>query len=185
MRIIIPLLLTAILAAGCTGDQGARTVPRRTAYPRPELPDTVMAAAQGAPLHFLVNTAATAASEKDGWLNISYPPLGATVFVTFTPTTPAEAAGIKANRMERLMLNSGDHPSEHTEFITAHGFSALMVRTDGISTPVQFIATDDSAWVVSGAVYFNDPNAAEATDSIRPMAEAIAGDVFRALKELQ
>lgn len=92
---------------------------------------------------------------------------------------------VKENRMERLVLNSGDRPSEHTEFINPNGFSVLMARTDGSTTPIQFLATDDSAWVVSGAVYFADPSATTAVDSIRPIADAISDDLFRALRQLR
>lgn len=171
-------------AASCTGE-GTPPIPRRTAYPRPTLPDTAMTVAEGTPLHFAVNRQATVTSEKEGWINVAYPMLGATMYVTFTPTVPATVEATKANRMERLMLNSGDRPSEHSEFVNAAGFRALVATTDGSTTPVQFLATDDSAWVVSGAVYFSDPRSAEAADSIRPMTRAIAADVFRALKNLK
>jgi len=185
MRIFLVLILLVALGAGCSGGTEYGAIPRRTAYPRPTLPDTAMSQCESAPLYFLVNAQAVTSSEKEGWVTVAYPGLGAKMFVTFTATSPSEVDMVKANRMERLMLNCGDRPSSHTEFVNRHGFRALVVGTDGISTPVQFLASDDSIWVVSGAVYFADPKAAEASDSIRPMAEAISDDVFRALNNLK
>ncbi len=177
------LAVALLLAAGCSGGE-KRAVPRRKAYPRIELPDTAMRPAEAAPLHFLVNGQTCVTSEKEGWLNVKYPTLGATMYVTFTRTAPAEIATVKANRMERLMLNNGGLPSKQSEFITPGGFRSLVAQTDGASTPIQFLATDDSVWVVSGAVYFSDPKATVATDSVRPMTEAITADIFRALNGL-
>ena len=176
------IVLGASVAA-CTVSEN-NTFPRPTAYPRPQLPDTVMIATNLAPLHFLANRDAVVSSTRDGWLDIAYPSLGATVHVTFTRSTPRDIASVKENRMERLMLNAGDRPITFSEFTNAAGFNVLSAKTEASTTPLQFLATDDSEWVVSGAVYFSSPGVVNAHDSIRPMIDAINYDILRSLKSL-
>lgn len=178
------IFIAALSLAGCGNSENQRIIPRRTAYPRPQLPDTVLADYKDAPLHFEVNSDATTSSPKEGWLNIRYPMLGATVHVTFTPTTTSDIDEVRHNRMERLMLNAGDRPSNHSEFTNSEGFDILLSETDGATTPVQFLASDGERWVVSGAAYFDNPAATSSSDSIRPMIKAIKRDLLEALKNL-
>lgn len=169
----------------CARESGSRpAIPRRTAYPRLALPDTAMRAVPGLPVRFMANAAASVTSDRPGWADIRYPSLGAVVYVSFTPVTPSTLDGVKQNRMQRLMLNSGSLPTDNTEFVNPAGFSVLIARTDGASTPLQFLATDDSTIVISGAMCFDNPLASSATDSIRPAVDAISRDIFQALTTL-
>ena len=180
-RLCIMLLTASVLViAGCGGRQQL-PIPLPVAYPRPILPDTAMTLCPDAPLRFLVNADAAVSAPKYGWLDIAYPTLGATVHVTFTPTDPDRIDAVKDNRMERLMLNAGDRPTDFAESVNPAGFSVLLAESEGSLTPLQFLATDDSLWVMSGAVYFADPAAAASPDSIRPMVRAIRDDLVRAL----
>lgn len=177
---IVPLLLVS-----CSGGGDTATVPRRTAYPRPQLPDTAMIASRQAPMHFLVNAEARDTAPRPGWLDVAYPTLGASVHVSFTATDPLNIKAVKENRMERLMLNLGDAHAANSEFVNPAGYDILLSEAEGSLTPLQFLATDDSAWVVSGAVYFADPQAAEAVDSMRPIISALRRDLLKSLENLR
>lgn len=177
------LCIAAALVAGCNGNTG-NSFPRPTAYPRPNLPDTLMVSVTDAPLYFTVNAEAVVSSPRAGWFDVAYPMLGATVHVTFTDITSDNIDKVKENRMERLMLNAGDRPVDFSEFTNTAGFDIVVASAEGSLTPVQFLATDDSLWVISGSAYFSSPGAAIAIDSIRPMVKAISRDLYRTLNEL-
>lgn len=172
------------MAASCGGDDSA-PVPRRRAFPRPALFDTVMIVADSLPVRFEVNASATTARPRPDWLDIVYAPYGATVHTSFTTVgSPAELETVKANRMERLLLNAGDHTGRRMEFVNPGGFDVMVVATGG-TTPVQFLATDNATIVVSGAAYFADRRAAEASDSIAPYVKAIYNDIMRSMRTLR
>jgi hypothetical protein len=183
-RATLHLMLFALIAtiAACT-EQGA-DVPRRKAFPRVATLDTTMRQAANVPIRMDINAAAIDSVPHPNWLDVKYPKYGATMHITFSPTTPAEVAKIKANRMERLLLNVGDCPTVNREFTNRAGYSIVVARSQGSATPLQFIATDDSSMVVSGAVYMADPRAASEIDSITPTIDAIAADIDRAMATL-
>lgn len=180
---VVMAVCAAAVLAGCR--RADVSVPRPTGYPRPTLPDTVMRAAAGLPVRLEVNAEATVSSPREGWLDVAYPGLGATMHVTVSLTEPSAVAEVMANRMERAMLNAGDRPGRRREWTNRAGMDVMLIRSEGGSTPLQFLATDDSAVVVSGAVYFADPRAAESADSIRPVTDAVEGDIRRMLDSLR
>lgn len=183
-KLLIASAVVAALLSGC-GKKDDMRVPLPYAYPRPNLPDTVMTPAAGTPLHFLVNAQAKTDVPRPGWLNVAYPELGATIHVTFTATNPDDVWEVKDNRMERLLLNAGERAVDFSEFTNAAGFYVAAATSEGALTPLQFIASDDSAWVVSGAVYFDSPGAASNPDSIRPVVQAIRRDLLRSLSSIE
>lgn len=182
-RFFVAAVLAALMT-GCGSDE-RKPVPRRKAYARVELPDTAMRAADDTPLHMPVNASARTECPRPGWLDISYPTLGATVHVTFTKAAGIEELErVKANRMQRLMLNAGEEESESGEFSNGHGFNIYIMKSEGVATPIQFLATDDSAWVVSGAAYFNIKPGPGAVDSLRPMVDAVERDILKSMGDL-
>ncbi len=184
MRVIIAAMasLMMLTIAACRGSE--TPIPRRTAYPRPALLDTVMTAAPDLPLYFPVNAQAKISSPGKGWLDVVYPSYGATLHVSFTQVSPSTLEEVKHNRMERLMLNCGDLTTENSEFTNPAGYSILATYTEGANTPLQFVATDNISIVVSGAIYLSDPNAPAAVDSIAPIIDALQGDLIRSLMRL-
>lgn len=184
-KVIFLIFAGALLMFGSCTKKSQINVPLPYAYPRPSLPDTVMTVPEDVPLVFPVNAQAEEVMKRADWLDVVYPTLGATVHVTFTATNPLEVESIKENRMQRLMLNAGERPVEFSEFFNEAGFNVVTADAEGATTPIQFIATDDSLWVISGAVYFSAPEAVESTDSIRPMVKAIRNDILRGLKALR
>lgn len=184
MKPLIYVLIATAMAACGTSDSSA-PVPRRYAYPRVPQLDTVMAPLAATPVAMMVNKSATVGSDKSGWYNITYPTLGATMYLTVTHVSADDIEDVRANRMERLVLNAGGRPTRHTEFETPRGFAVYAVRTENSATPLQFLATDGSSAVVSAAVYFADPRAAESADSIAPAVDAIEADMFRVINSLE
>lgn len=178
---------TIYFAASCSGG-GEVAVPRPSANPRIEAPDSVYRKVNGVPATWIVNEAAedsVSSGHTDGstWLNVMYPRGEATMFCTFTPVTPATCGAVIENRSERMALNAGNNQSEITSFKSSGGFEInLMETSHGTVTPLQFIATSPGM-VVTGAVYI--PTLTEATnDSLAPVVEYLKRDVMSALINL-
>ena len=183
MRLLKLLIGIVPLLASCAGG-GTPSLPRPTAYPRPNLPDTAMCIVEEAPLVFAANAQAVVTSPRAGWFDIVYPSLGTIIHLTFTETEDAQLEGIKENRMQRLMLNDGEGAVDFAEFTNPAGFDIMTASAEESATPFQFLATDNRQWVVSGAVYLSDPNAPFALDSIRPIVNAVRRDMVKSLNSL-
>lgn len=186
MKPLLIFITAAAALAGCShgGGDANVAVPRRHAYPRPQLPDTSMVTVPGAPLRFDVNAAATVTAPREGWLDVAYPSLGITLHTSFTPTSPQGVGEVMENRLERIMLNSGNRSPQWREWTNRAGFAVAVATTEGSATPVQFVATDSCRWVVSGAAYFSRPGDAAGVDSLRPVISAIERDVLAAFDSL-
>lgn len=183
---ILPAAAAAVLScamAACSGSPAA--VPRRTAYPRVAAVDSALRPVDGLPVYFEVSRSALVGRPSDGWLDVAYPMYGATAHMTFTEATGTALESVRANRMERALLNAGGLPTDRREWRNAAGFDIMTMRTDGCSTPFQFLATDGERVVVSGAVYFASPQAVMNTDSIAPMLDAMEADIARALGRMK
>lgn len=154
-------------------------VPRRTAFVRLPALDTAMTAVDSLAVALKVNASATLSRPAPGWLNVAFPAYGATLHITVTQAAPAGIEDVKANRMQRLMLNSSDMPTDFAEFTNPGGFDVVVATTEGCATPVQFIATDNSSCVVSGAVFFPGFSAGTPADSLRPAIDMLHADVLR------
>lgn len=180
----LPVITAIALAAAmqaCGGDNSA--VPRRTAFPRIADIGTAMTAVDSLPVRFEVNAATVVTRPRPMWLDVAYPAYGATMHVSFTPVDASTAAQVRDNRLERMMLNAGEHVSLQSESMNPDGFHVLVLESEGAVTPLQFLASDDRT-VVSGAVYFADPAAVTATDSIKPIVRAILGDIRASMSTL-
>lgn len=193
---LIPIWTLAIVFAfsvsECGNDGDASTaVPRRTAYPRIEVYDTVYAAVERLPIVFEVNAAATVSRglrdgrEDANWINVKYDRYGATLLCTYSPVTPATVADVMDNRIERMSLNAGDMTTDVTTISTLSGVDATVLMTPRAKvTPIQFMATDSATYVLTGALYFDRAAAVDA-DSVMPILEAVRGDVIHAISHLQ
>jgi hypothetical protein len=129
-----------------------------------------------------VNTAAVATLEQREaarWVNVAYPANDVAIYLTFTPVTVATD-----NRVERMALNLSGNDAEMLQFDTPDGLSAQVVTSWAISTPVQFIATDNRTIVVSGAA-FVEKLSASTRDSLRPVVEMLQRDLIHTIKTLK
>lgn len=191
MRTLAALVTVATLAAcwqGCSRREGA--TPRRRAFPRIEVADTVYRRLAGVEPAIEVNASAAVAADSvigDGsrWLTLTYPQYpGAKLYMTVTPVADARRLReVLDNRAERMALNSGGNTTELTELTTAGGFNAqLLVTPAGTVTPVQFLAYDSAA-VVTGA-FFLPGGGVAAADSLAPVIEAVKTDMLHTLSRL-
>ena len=189
MRNSFAILTLSLLLASCAGKD--KPVPRRDGYPRVEAYPASYAAADSVPLRFEINTDAKAsaklASEGAVWLNVAYPRYDAEMLCTFTPVDAATVEGVIDNRTERMSLNLGGAAPTFKEYMSEGGFRATVaIAPSAVSTPVQFIAVEDSCprWVVTGAIYFRNAAAISKIDSIAPMVAVMERDLTHALQKL-
>lgn len=192
---MLPIWIIAVVSiiafSECQGNNDVAT-PRRTAYPRISLCDTVYKTVDHLPIKMEINAQATAMRDSthtetgSQWVNITYPGYNATIFCTFTPTTATTFDNVISNRVERISLNIGDAETEITELTTPAGVSAQIAMTlEATVTPVQFIAAEKAhKWVLSGALYFNKSTAISA-DSVAPIVKAVRNDVIHMLNAIE
>ena len=114
---MLPTFVVAALFILLTGDCTGRTdsssaVPRRTAYPRIELYDSVYRPVSlTLPVRIMVNDSTTVdiASHSDAatWIDVRYPRYGATLRLTLSRLEGDSLLMAIANRRERMALNAG------------------------------------------------------------------------------
>lgn len=180
----ITRLLIAISCISCS-QRSATPVPKPEAYPRIADPGESYAAVDGAPVIFETNTSAAVSMPKLNWIDINYPSLNATLHISLTPADTSEIGDIIANRMERIRLNLADRSTlENIEIDSPQFRSVIYCSPDARSTPLQFIATDDSAWVVSGVAFFDRIAPDASVDSLSPAVSYIRRDLTHALSNL-
>lgn len=176
------IAIAAALAATACGGSPAPT-PRRHAFPRTELCDTMYNPAPEAPLCFYVNTEATVAPDSSGrWLTVEYPLYEATLYITFSEAdSPERLEAMLANRRERISLNLAGASATTTHIASPAGFESVLVEAPGQPLPLQFVATDGECRAVSGAVQMQHH---APYDSVRPTVDALRRDIVRALSSL-
>lgn len=184
---IIQIITGLIIAVSCIScsQPAATPVPRPEAYPRITDPGESYAVVDGSPVLFETNTSAIVNVPKQNWIDITYPSLHATLHISLTPADTSEIGKIIANRMERIRLNLADRSTvENIETDSPQFRSVIFCSPDSRSTPLQFIATDDSAWVVSGVAFFDRISPDAPVDSLSPAVSYIRRDLTRALSNL-
>lgn len=196
MRSILLHTLIAIALTSCSGSHenssGTQAaIPRRHAYPRIALPDSAFTAVDAKEVTLQVNSAVIDSIVKRNgdngavFIDIRYPNLHSTIYITITPVSPSSIAGVIANRIERVGLNLGDSNAEMIYFDNNAGFeSKMFVTRADISTPVQFISTDGRDIVVSGVAYVADASK-EHADSLSPVTAMMRRDILHLLKTLE
>ncbi len=191
---MIPIWIIAVVISlslsECTNQQD-NPIPRRTAYPRINLCDTIYVKSPLLPVNFEINAEAIAIVDSshnstDGskWINISYPKYNATLYCTYTPVSKSTINNVLENRIERISLNIGSLTSEITEISNPSGLNSKIISTPTSEvTPLQFIATNNLSWVISGAFCFNETTNIP-PDSISPILNAVNNDILHTIKNL-
>ncbi len=187
-----PVVLARLLSAAalayasmsCSGG-GDTAVPRRDAYPRVQLYDTVYVNLADIPVTLAVNSGATARVEEKSpstrWINIDYPRYGAVVRLTLQQLSGDSLLRAVDNRFQRASLDIGGNTTEVTELTSPAGVSAtLMLTPSAAVTPIHFIATDSAGFILSGAAEFKHPG----IEANAPAVAAIHADLLRAAKTL-
>lgn len=188
LRCIIIVLVTVMAACGSRGGVADVPVPRRTAYPRIEVPDSVYRTVDTSAATLQINSAAAdSTSAVDGWVTVIYPHRQATLYISVTRLDPATAATTIDNRIERLSMNTGGATTDVTSLMLPDdgGMEAMVLVTPAETpTPVQFLVTDRRTLMVSGTATID--GAADApTDSLRPVIEMLRRDVTHLVKTLK
>ena len=184
-RLICYILAAATLAACGTGADDGGSVPRRRAYPRlPEYGENYTPA-PGAAARYYVNSSAELSVDSGGrWITVRYPLYDAEVYVTVSrAASQKELQAVLDNRRERMALNIGGAQATTEHVASPDSFVGVVVGAPGTVMPVQFVATDGVACVVSGAARLN-VGADAPYDSISPVVRTLSRDITFALKNL-
>lgn len=191
-RIFTYLALCLWLSSCGDSTQEHVATPRRTAYPRITLYDTIYRTAPEMPLQLLVNAAAhlstpaTSGAPGTTWLDVEYPAYKATLHLTLRSVEPGAADSEIERRIERMSLNLGDNAATQLSIPSASGkFSTIILSTTGRSlTPVQILSTGPG-WIISGALQWHEQNTlSHAADSISPIVEAVTTDLIHTARAL-
>lgn len=128
---------------------------------------------------------ATHAAEQENvyWLNVVYPRYHATIYLSYIPLS---------NNFERLMSESIDlvyRQNVITEQVEAIAYedaerrlyATLYSLSPESATPLQFIATDSTKYLLRGALYFDTP---VKTDSVAPSLQYIEQDIMQMIESI-
>lgn len=111
------------------------------------------------------------------WLNITYPRYNATIYLSYITLH---------NNLDRLMAESIElvyRQNVNTEQVEAIAYedeaaglhATLFALSPESATPIQFIATDSTQYLLRGALYFDSPVKA---DSVAPSLQYIEEDIM-------
>lgn len=184
--LILAAGIVSVLLFGACGSDSV-PVPRRVAYPRLVLPDSLYRPVNVNGVELSLNAAAdtSTVAGRDGWLTVSYPDGIAQLFITVTITNGGdEFERVIDNRVERLSLNTGGSSSVVSSFVTPRAIDARIIVTPASNpTPVQFLVHDGGRMVVSGTAAVRDAATAPA-DSLRPVIDMLERDINRLIMNL-
>lgn len=187
--VVIVIANLAILLSHCA--TSGYVIPKPKAYFKIEPYDTVYKQFSELPLTLMVNDSAQCYLVNDStkatgseWINIYYPRYKATLFCSYVPVTKQSLNKHIGNRIQRIMLNAGQEIPRNIIFQdTIHNMSASVYFTSAESiSPLQFLVTDSTSYLFSGALYFSDK---VKDDSISPVIDYITDDVMYMLQTLK
>ena len=118
------------------------------------------------------------------WLNIQYPRYKATIYLSYIPLS---------DNLDRLMKESEELVyrqnvnTEHVEAIAYEApeeqlFATLYALSPESATPVQFIVTDSTQYLLRGALYFDIP---VRPDSVAPSLQYIEDDIIYLIENIR
>lgn len=159
-------------------------VPRPAAYYRIEQYPSSYHPVRCGSIMMQVNDSAAISHPAPTQLDIRYPRYKAVIYCTVTPVTAATLPSVMHNRTERMALNAGSNPSTVYEMQDSAFTSRILVTPSGSIIPLQFLATDSSSVVISGAAMLQG-RAPVRPDSIAPVVETLSRDISHMLGTLQ
>lgn len=184
LRYLIPALLAVWAVTGCS-DKPAAAMPRPRAFHRPYPADTVRSEWTDGLNRWLMLGEATAESSEEGWLTVNYPRRGLALYITFTRARGEKLEEARANRMERLLLNSGSGSHHEREFENRYGWRIYIMKSQNMTTPFQFLATDGTETLVSGSLQVTGSRSrTDDYEEIRPDVDLVTGDILASLAQL-
>lgn len=182
---LIITITALILLTGCRNDDN--TVPRRYAYPRIELYDTIYKHVITSPVNIEVNSSALAEishrSIHDTWINVRYPRYHATLSLTLIETSDDGLKEALRNRNERMSLNLNGINCRTYESTHKDMSGIVLVAESPCVTPVQILATDHQSLLLTGALTF-DGDKERTVEEISPVVNAVKEDLLHMFNHL-
>lgn len=121
-------------------------------------------------------------SEAPGWVRIVYPALGAKIYGTYLPITPAtlpvaeEECRSLVSRQARQAVSVREKAYSNPE---RHVYGSLFLLEGEAASPVQFMLTDSVSRFFRGALYYDcKPNA----DSLAPVTDYLQADIIEMIQ---
>lgn len=166
-------------------------VPKPNGYMRVDIPAAEYAVAEDFPINLEVNKFANDTLPLGGdeqgveWLDIDYPQLKATIHCSYLMVDSVNFYYHLDNRIERIMMNANFHKPRLVDMVSERDSvikSTMFINNFGGLTPIEFIATDSVAFILSGtlAMYGGEVN----KDSIAPVVDYIHEDIKHLLNNL-
>ncbi|MBR6757276.1 MAG: hypothetical protein IKM35_02200 [Bacteroidaceae bacterium] len=123
---------------------------------------------------------------RDGvhWLNIQYPRYNATIYLSYIPLTGNldQLMNESIELVYRQNINTEQVEAFAYEDITKKLYATLYTLSPESATPVQFIVTDSSEYLLRGALYFDTP---VKSDSIAPSLQYIEDDIIQLIESIR
>jgi gliding motility-associated lipoprotein GldD len=173
-----------ITAGFCVCISCSEYTPKPRGYFRiePPAPAYVSLPPIGLPYSFQLSSLATVQlppfAHDEGWLNLSYPSLGATIYCSYLPVNPStlEAAIRESRELVSRQAKQATAIREQAYSNPQERVYATLYELDGASaSPLQFTLTDSATHFFRGALYYQaTPN----PDSLAPVTQYLKADVI-------
>lgn len=120
--------------------------------------------------------------EPAGWINLVYPSLGATIYCSYFPVTPATLSRAEdecRSLVARQVKNATDISEKAYSNPEGRVYGSLFLLDGESASPVQFMLTDSVSHFFRGALYYDCiPNA----DSLAPVTQYIREDILELIQ---
>ncbi|SFW28084.1 gliding motility-associated lipoprotein GldD [Sinomicrobium oceani] len=175
-------VLSILLTTAC----GEETIPKPKAVLRLDYPSASYQATEtGGPFRFEKNTRAVIKPKGDGRLNIEYPDMKATVYLTYMPVRDNLKSLLRdAEKLTYDHVVKADEIGVGGQFENNihHVYGRLYEVTGNAASQTQFYITDSTSHFITGSLYFyTKPN----YDSILPAAAYLNKDIRRLMETLR
>lgn len=170
----------------CISCQDYTPKPRGYFRIEPGLPQYTPLSLESLPYTFDISRLATVElppeSEPAGWMRIVYPALGAKIYGTYLPITPAtlsvaeEESRSLVSRQARQAVSVTEKAYSNPE---QHVYGSLFLLEGEVASPVQFMLTDSLSRFFRGALYYDcklNP------DSLAPVTHYLQADIMEMIQ---
>ena len=180
MRILFPLIAFIVVLVSCQ----ERVVVKPAAQLRLEYPEATYVAAEfDCDYSFSMNQIAQLQKRKNCWVNIDYPAINATIFMTYRPVEQnLDSLLFDAQKLTYDHTIKANKILEQPRVDPVNRVYGMFYMIDGdAATQSQFYVTDSLNHFVTGSVYFNaKPN----FDSIWPAVDYLRNDIRRIMESM-
>ncbi|MBR3950686.1 MAG: hypothetical protein IKJ79_02075 [Bacteroidaceae bacterium] len=117
------------------------------------------------------------------WLNIVYPRYNATLYLSYIPLNK-NLNHLMAESIElvyRQNVNTEQVEAIAYEDYENHLYATLFTLSAGSATPIQFIATDSTRYLLRGALYYDTP---VKSDSVAPSLQYLENDIIHLIESI-